>query len=48
MDLARGLLIRDYSVNAATWWICAGWAILLPLISIVLFWRVEERHGRED
>jgi teichoic acid transport system permease protein len=48
MDLARGLLIRDYSVNAATWWICAGWAILLPLISVVLFWRVEERHGRED
>ena len=48
MTLARGLLIRDYSVTPATWWLCAGWAILLPLISVVLFWRVEERHGRED
>ena len=48
MTLARGLLIRDYSVTAETWWLCVGWAIILPVISIVLFWKVEERHGRED
>lgn len=48
LTLARGLLIKDYSVTATTWWLCAGWAVLLPLVSVVLFWAVEERHGRED
>ncbi|MEY2677268.1 MAG: hypothetical protein RIT51_99 [Actinomycetota bacterium] len=48
INLVRGILIRDYDATAELWLLCAGWAILLPLISVVLFWKVEERHGRED
>lgn len=48
INLVRGILIRDYDATAELWLLCAGWAILLPLVSVVLFWKVEERHGRED
>lgn len=48
IQLARGILIRDYQTTPELWLLCSAWAIGLPLISIVLFWSVEERHGRED
>lgn len=48
IQLVRGILIHGYEQTAELWLICAGWAILLPLVSVLLFWKVEERHGRED
>jgi teichoic acid transport system permease protein len=48
IQLVRGILINGYDQSAHLWLICAGWAVLLPLVSVLLFWKVEERHGRED
>ena len=48
INLVRGLLIPGREATAELWLICAGWGILLPALSLLLFWVVEERHGRED
>lgn len=48
IQLVRGILVPGYPLTAEHWLICGAWAIGLPLISLILFWSVEERHGRED
>jgi ABC-type polysaccharide/polyol phosphate export permease len=48
IDLVRGILIPGREATTELWLICAGWGILLPIVSLLLFWKVEERHGRED
>ncbi len=49
IQLVRGILIQgNTSATPELWLLCAGWGILLPLLSMFLFWLVEERHGAED
>lgn len=50
IQLVRGILIQGYQylLTPELWLLCIGWGIVLPLIATVMFWAVEERHGRED
>ncbi len=48
INLVRGLLIPGREATPELWLICAAWGVLLPVVSVLLFWKVEERHGRED
>ena len=48
IQLVRGLLIKGYEATGELWLICACWAIILPLVGVLFFWKAEERYGRED
>lgn len=48
IQLFRGILIQGYDATPELWLLCSAWAIGLFAISVLLFWSVEERHGRED
>ena len=50
IHLMRGILLPDpeYAMTPTAWYICIGWALFLPLLGVIFFWKAEERYGRED
>ncbi len=48
IELARGLLVDGYYPTTELWLLCIGWAVLLPIVGLVFFWKAEEVYGRDD
>lgn len=50
IQLTRGILLPnpEYAMTMTSWYICIGWAVFLPLLGLIFFWKAEERYGRED
>lgn len=47
LDLFRGIFLDERAQDPVLWSLAAGWALLLLLVGTVLFWRAEERYGRD-
>jgi teichoic acid transport system permease protein len=47
LDLVRSCLLAEAPQRAVLWWAAVGWAVLLLLVGAVLFWRAEQRYGRD-
>ena len=47
IQLSRGLLVNGYEPSASLWINCVIWAILMPVVGIVYFWKAEEVYGRD-
>ena len=50
IHLVRGILLpnAEYALTSTSWIICGAWALFLPLLGVIFFWKAEERYGRED
>lgn len=46
LTLARQALMGEFDLSLTAWLIGLGWAVLLPMIGIWIFWRDEARYGR--
>ena len=46
LDIVRQSLLSDTPFNATTWYVALGWAIVLPLVGFIFFWRAEATYGR--
>lgn len=46
LDIARQALLGEYTVNPTSWLVAAGWAIVLPIVGLISFWRAEATYGR--
>jgi teichoic acid transport system permease protein len=47
LALVRDLVLYDRIPSLATWAVAAGWAVLLSLVGMYLFWRAEETYARD-
>lgn len=46
LDIARQAMLSGTPFNPTSWLVALGWAILLPVVGIVFFWRAEATYGR--
>lgn len=46
LSLAREALLGEFPLDPTTWLVGLGWAIVLPVVGLVVFWRDEGRYGR--
>lgn len=46
LNIGRQSLLGDESIIARDWLMMAAWAIALPVIGLLVFWRDEARYGR--
>lgn len=46
LDIARQSLLGEFPIDPSTWFVAAAWAILLPIVGIVVFWSAEATYGR--
>lgn len=46
LDIARQALLGETALNATSWFVAAGWAIVLPVVGLIFFWRAEATYGR--
>lgn len=46
LDLARQALLSETPFNPASWLAALGWAIILPIVGMIFFWRAEATYGR--
>lgn len=46
LDIARQAMLSGTPFNPTSWLVALGWAILLPAVGIVFFWRAEATYGR--
>ena len=47
IQLSRGLLVHGYEPTASLWINCIAWAIVMPVVGVVYFWKAEEVYGRD-
>lgn len=47
ISLARGAMVKGYSMDPTMWISAIAWAFSFLLIGIWFFWKAEERYGRE-
>jgi teichoic acid transport system permease protein len=47
LTLFRSLLLDEIAVEPSMWLVGIGWAIALFVIGLVVFWRAEDRYGRD-
>jgi teichoic acid transport system permease protein len=47
LNLFRSALLDETAVDWAMWGIGAGWAVFFFVIGLVVFWRAEDRYGRD-
>ncbi len=47
IQLSRGLLVNGYEPSASLWINCIVWAILMPVVGVIYFWKAEEVYGRD-
>lgn len=48
LNLARGYLVKGYTVRPDEWTGAIVWSFALLILGFVFFWSAEERYGRED
>lgn len=46
LTIARQALMHEDHVNIKTWAVAGGWAVLVPVVGMIVFWRAEETYGR--
>lgn len=46
LELARQCLLVEFDFNPTSWIVAAGWAIGLPVLGMIFFWRAEATYGR--
>lgn len=46
LDIARQSLLGEFTIEPSTWLIAAAWAVILPIIGIIVFWSAEATYGR--
>lgn len=46
LDIARQALLTEFTINPTSWLVAAGWAIVLPVVGLIYFWRAEATYGR--
>ena len=46
LDIARQTLLGESPLNLVSWLVAAGWAIVLPVVGLIFFWRAEATYGR--
>lgn len=46
LDLARQAMLGEFTVDPPTWIAAAGWAVILPIVGLIYFWRAEATYGR--
>ncbi|MEE6283143.1 ABC transporter permease [Georgenia sp. MJ170] len=46
LDIARQTLLGEFELNLTSWLVAAGWAIVLPVVGMIFFWRAEATYGR--
>lgn len=46
LDLGRQALLQEAAVNPTSWLVALGWAIVLPVVGMIFFWRAEATYGR--
>lgn len=47
IQLSRGLLLNGYEPTVSLWINCIAWAIVMPVVGMVYFWKAEEVYGRD-
>ena len=48
IQLSRSLMMQEFAPTTELWLQCIGWAIVMPVIGFVYFWKAEEQYGRDD
>lgn len=46
LTLIRQTVMRQFHPTLLVWSVCIGWAILIPVVGMIVFWRGEENYGR--
>jgi len=46
LDIARQALMGEFALDPPTWIVAGVWALALPVIGLVYFWRAEATYGR--
>ena len=46
LDIARQALLEEAAINPVSWLVAVGWAIVLPVVGMIFFWRAEATYGR--
>jgi teichoic acid transport system permease protein len=46
LTITREALLAEFPITPSTWFAALGWAILLPTVGFLFFWRAEARYGR--
>jgi len=47
IDIVRSCVLVETPLQAHLWWLGAGWAVLFSVVGFIMFWRAEERYGRD-
>ncbi len=47
LTMFRSVLLEQFDVNWVTWAVGGGWAVVFFAIGLVVFWRAEDRYGRD-
>lgn len=47
IDIVRSCVLRETPLQAHQWWFGLGWALLFSVLGFIVFWRAEERYGRD-
>lgn len=47
LNLFRSALLEEFAVEWTMWAAGAGWALAFFVVGMVMFWRAEERYGRD-
>ena len=47
LDIARQSLLYGQDAEPHRWLVLAGWAALVAVVGLVVFWRAEETYGEE-
>jgi teichoic acid transport system permease protein len=46
LDIVRQSLLSETPFNGTSWFVALGWAVVLPTVGIIFFWRAEATYGR--
>lgn len=47
LNLMRSALLDEFEIRLELWLIGAGWTLLALILGFLVFWRAEERYGRD-
>lgn len=47
IEIARGALVKGYTMETDIWIACGAWAIVTFVVGSIFFWKAEEEYGRD-
>lgn len=47
IQLARGAVVKGYTMDTDIWIACIIWAVVTFVVGIIFFWKAEEEYGRD-